>query len=382
MNPLRRLKGKKIFLALVDDESFGLQWHYFHYIEELKHYGVEFEIFNIKNMPSEDFESPMVQILKERAKEFSFFFTGLNDGQLSVQTIKFIKSLGIPTVLICFDNLSIPYAHRKLAPHFDLVWLTSYETEPLFRRWGSHTVVLPYAANPYRFLRSSDEEIPCVGFIGKLYGARRDKIKILSDHSIPTRIYADQSNNGEEGWSQPKILFLDKISSGWNLLSKKKSLMLFDEGRVLIRGDIKKAFTRGIHERTKLKECVQFLPSPSFEDMIKLYTSFSLSIGITEVWNTYLLNTPLYKLHLRTFEIPMCGGLQITHRTKELEGYFTDNKEIIMYDSEEEMIDKMKYYLHDSHRAQRQQLKQAARMRAEKDHCWKNRFEIVEEHLF
>lgn len=45
----------------------------------------------------------------------------------------------------------------------------------------------------------------------------------------------------------------------------------------------------------------------SFDEMNRLYSNFALNLNILELRNTYLLKYPVYKLHLRTFEIPMCS---------------------------------------------------------------------------
>jgi spore maturation protein CgeB len=126
---------------------------------------------------------------------------------------------------------------------------------------------------------------------------------------------------------------------------------------------------------------IQIFPSVSFKEMVELYSSFAISLGITDVRNTYLLKNPVLKLHLRTFEIPMSGGLQIINYTDEIASYFEDKKEIILYKSENELIDKTKFYLQDSQDSVRIKMKIAARRRAESDHTWTNRFIKIFEKL-
>jgi spore maturation protein CgeB len=150
----------------------------------------------------------------------------------------------------------------------------------------------------------------------------------------------------------------------------------------LLRGDFIKALQNRFKRNIDFNKAIHFYESVPFEEMNNLYSNFALTLGITEVWNTYLLKKPLYKLHLRTFEIPMCGGLQITHRNPEIENYFEDEKEIVLFDSDDEMTDKTKYYLSSDRPALRLKMKMAARTRAEKDHCWINRFEKICQRLF
>ena len=95
------------------------------------------------------------------------------------------------------------------------------------------------------------------------------------------------------------------------------------------------------------------------------------------MWDTYLLRTPVHKIHLRTFEIPMCGGLQFAPYLDELAGYFEDGKEIVLYRTKEEYIDKAKFYLRSNKGSERRIMKINARKRAEQEHTWTNRFNNV-----
>ncbi len=47
----------------------------------------------------------------------------------------------------------------------------------------------------------------------------------------------------------------------------------------------------------------------------------------------------------RTFEIPACGSLQIAPRNEEILSFFDEDKEIVCFDSLEELKDKISYYL-------------------------------------
>jgi spore maturation protein CgeB len=56
----------------------------------------------------------------------------------------------------------------------------------------------------------------------------------------------------------------------------------------------------------------------------------------------------------RTFEIPACGGFELSERTDEVVGFFEEGKEIECFDSVDELKDKAAYYL--SHETQRQRI--------------------------
>ena len=47
----------------------------------------------------------------------------------------------------------------------------------------------------------------------------------------------------------------------------------------------------------------------------------------------------------RTFEIPACGSLQLAPRKPELLSFFEEDKEIVCFDSPEELREKVEFYL-------------------------------------
>ena len=77
----------------------------------------------------------------------------------------------------------------------------------------------------------------------------------------------------------------------------------------------------------------------------------------------------------------MCGGLEFAPFTEELSGYFEDGKEIVLYKSQEEFVSKAKFYLNAKNDALCLQMKQNARIRAENEHTWMNRFNNILQNL-
>jgi len=67
----------------------------------------------------------------------------------------------------------------------------------------------------------------------------------------------------------------------------------------------------------------------------------------------------------RTFQIPACGTFMLHERNAEVLGYFHESKEAAFFDSPEELVEKVGYYLENS--SEREAISQAGRKRSLKD---------------
>lgn len=341
------------------------QWQRIHFFDELERIGYYIIVFNPLDYCSiEEANDSLLKYINKEHKKPELFMTCVPSEFLYPETITIIKNHGIPTLLICFDNLHAPHIHKNIAPLFDLVWLTSMETEYLFKKWGCKTIFMPYAANPYKYYPIKNEEIPAIGFIGTIYGARLEKIKKLTNNKVKCNIYSN---------STPNINHIYNVNSLKTFIELSK----FPIGRKVLKGALLNRLNSNDTNTLSENEFLKFYPSVSFDEMICLYSNFSISLGITELRNTYLLKNPVHKLHLRTFEIPMSGGLQLASYSDELASYFENDKEIILYHDSEEMISKSSFYMREDNYNLRLKMKNNAYMRAISEHTWSLRFNKI-----
>ncbi len=347
-------------------------WQRYHFINELSNSDIMFNIFN--PLCFSNIEEANTALIKEARKGiYDLFFTCMDSRYIFSETVCELKRMGLPTLLVCWDNLELPYLHKKIAPLFDVVWLTSYETQYLFEKWGCNQIVFQtYAANPVLYNPKWKQTIWNLGFIGSPYGSRANKINELLSADIPCSLYSDSLFQKGYNTSQGDIYkynFKD-------LAIKSSRYLRFEIGRKVLYSTIKNKILR--HDLLDEKsEYLRKNPSVGNDEMVELYSNLALSLNISELRDTYILKNPIHKIHLRTFEIPMSGGLEFTSYTDELASYFTEDKEIILYRSHEEMIDKAKYYLNEKRNSTIMKMKQSARRRAESEHTWTNRFNKV-----
>ena len=208
-----------------------------------------------------------------------------------------------------------------------------------------------------------------MGFIGSPYGSRTNTLNELLANKIKCSLYSDsyfrKGYNTSIG-GRKKVNVKD-------IAIKASRYLRFTIGRKVLYSTLLNRFKESSGLDTNSPFAL-LNKSVSDDDMCKLYSQFALSLNISSLRDTYILKNPIPKIHLRTFEIPMSGGLQFTSYNEEIASYFDEDKEIVLYHNKEEMIDKAKYYLDPKHENMVNTMKIAARKRAERDHTWTKRF--------
>ena len=77
----------------------------------------------------------------------------------------------------------------------------------------------------------------------------------------------------------------------------------------------------------------------------------------------------------RNFEIPACGGFQLSGVAEGIEEFFEVGKEIVCYRTFDELVEKITYYL--SHDDERCAIAQAGYQRVIREHTYKDRFDAL-----
>lgn len=348
------------------DGTFMTEWQRTQIFAEMAHYGVYFEIFNPFEYGSYlEANEKLYDRLRDEETKIDLFMNCASSDMLFPETMNLMKDLPIPKLLICFDNLHAPFMHKSIAPYFDLVWLTSHETEFMFRKWGCKTIFQPYASNPFLYDDRFSHHECKVAFVGTPYGSRCLLMNKLVDNNVPIDVY---HGCGKGRKNNPLKI---KIRNAYRLTK-------FEIGQKVL-------FSRFLAsiENLQLNTSSKFLnlkQSLSFQDMNMVYSNYAISLNIIELLSTALLDKPIYKLHLRTFEIPMSAGLELVAYNNELNNYFSED-EMVFYHDYDDMAEKAKYYTTPKAEDECRKMKLKARIKAEREHCWRNRFAAVLEEL-
>ncbi len=84
-------------------------------------------------------------------------------------------------------------------------------------------------------------------------------------------------------------------------------------------------------------------------------------------------------LNSRAFELAACGVFQLLQRVPGVAEFFEEGREIVCFETKEEMLDKIKYYL--THDMERERIAAAGHARALRDHVWGKRVAQMVAHM-
>lgn len=104
------------------------------------------------------------------------------------------------------------------------------------------------------------------------------------------------------------------------------------------------------------------------EEMVKLFSRSKITLGIGTVGDS----TDVVCIKGRDFEVPMSGGFYLTQYNPDLEEFYEIRTEIVCYDSLDDLVGKIRYYL--THPDEAEEIRQAGLHRARQEHTWVGRF--------
>lgn len=225
------------------------------------------------------------------------------------ETLQYIKKKSPKTLLISYspDNMALRHnqsqQYLECIPLYDhIITNKSYILEDM-RKLGAKNI--RFVNNSYestfhypRTLTSEDYKKigGDIGFVGAWEKERGESILYLAQHGLNVRVW------GGGKWLKYKGMYPNLIIEDKGLYSENYS---------------------------------------------KSFQAFKISLCFLRKMNFDLQTT-------RTVEIPACGGFMMAERTSEHQAMFEEGKEAVFFSSNEELLEKCKYYL--SHEEERKQI--------------------------
>ncbi len=294
----------------------------------------------------------LVQDVKHLHQEhgLDLFFSYMASVQVLPEAIEAIRALGIPTVNFYCNAAHQFHQVAEIAPHFDWCMVPEAQAVPKYRAVGARPLHIQMAADPETYRPFDVAEEFDVTFVGQRYLNRPDTIAYLNWHGIDARAWGPH-------W-EDVIRWEDQQPWRWHARRVPGKLKRFAQ-RVMGMQPAWYPLPR--------RACGPLL---SDEDMVKMYSHSRISLNISEVKDEI---TGEIKRHirLRDFEGPMSGAFFMTGYQEELADYYEIGREIVCYDTKEELLDKVRYYLRRPE--ERLRIRLAGLNRARRDHTWDQR---------
>lgn len=299
-------------------------------------------------------ENLLRQLLEaHRKKPIDLFFSYFYDSCITPEVIQEIKRLGIITLNFSCNNIHQFHLVERLAAFYDYCMVPERGALGKFRAVGGNPLHVQLGANPevykpYPIVREFD-----VTFVGQKYADRQDYIYHLFKNGADIKVWGAGWKHEQSGLDIKRVI--RKIVSPRKVFSFLKSKTI--ELKNLRR------------DRSMDKVC---FPPLSDEELIKMYSRSKISLGFSKVIDPKNPRRFLRHLRLRDFEAPMSGAFYLAEYTPELEEYYKVGEEIVCYSCQEELLEKVRYFL--SHPGEIEKIRRAGYERALKDHTWIKRF--------
>ncbi|GGF98704.1 CgeB family protein [Paenibacillus abyssi] len=255
----------------------------------------------------------------------------LNGVVLPAEKVAQLRQAGFKTAVWFTDDPYYTDWTIAIAPRYDYVFTLELNCLPFYRQLGCEQVYyLPFAVNPAVFhpkrVPTSRQSDIC--FIGTAFWNRVELVDRLTPILAQRKVMI-------AGWWWDRLknydLLADKIKLG-DWLSPEETASYYNGAKIVIN----------LHR--------------AFDD---------------ETLNANSRKIPAVSVNPRTFEISGCGTLQLSDIRQDMHHLYHPGTEIDTYVSDDELIQKIDYYLR--HEEERQRVALGGFMRTRKDHTYRKR---------
>lgn len=283
--------------------------------------------------------------------------------------------MGIPSVNFYCNSMYQFELVSGIAAKVNYSWHAEKHARPLYKAVGGNPVWVQMGADPhiYRPIEGVTR-LPNASFVGLRYADRDRWMAALVRAGVPVEIYGP-------GWGgDPPAVGSNKAPGSTSLTQAKNYLA--EIRRNFSRNGLVGGLARTKRQYDYLGQTRKLLPlfkplargPVPFERICEVFSSHEVILNFSNVWSDGRTGSKLIPhVRLRDFEAPMCRTCFLTGNTDEIAEFYKVGKEIETYNSTEEFIDKVRFYL--SHPQAAERLRELGYQRARLDHTWVRRFE-------
>lgn len=323
----------KILLVCMEydygDINRGHSYEYFNFYQSLVTDGYEVEIFDYMQELAKSTKEEMNLALVEKTRKFSpdIAIFSLYTDQLFPETIHSVREL---TQTLCFFHDD---TWRK---DFSLYWAKQFDyfSSPdiycveKYRRLGLNNVIhFPFGVNHHLYKKLSRiEKIYDLSFVGGWHPVREWLIKLIEKNGF--KVYV-----AGHGWPN-------------GIINHNRMIEIFNQTKINLN----------------------FSNSSNWDARYLFHRPKSLKDNIKGAKN-------VEQMKARMFEINSCGSFQLCYYVDGLEHSYKITKEIGVYISPNDLIEKINFYLGSD--LYREEIAEAGQLRTLKDHTYSHRFDLI-----
>lgn len=313
------------------EKGRGISGDYYYFIQPLKELGINvlyFDYMSIyKKLGREEMNKNLLKkIVTEKPN--LVIFVPFTD-QFLPSVIDEINNYTITIGYFFDDPWRIEYC-SFWAKHFTYVTTSDINGIKKWRDRGYENFIYsPFGCNQNLFIKKNLPKIYDVTFIGSYHPYRAWLIKKLQQFGIDVKVWG-------YGWRNGRVTFEQMVD-------------IFNQTRINLNLSNNDSFDF---------RYIFYFKRPLVETLRVL----------KKTYQNFLLNDQKIKemIKARHFEINACGGFQLSFYVEGLEKFYEINKEIVIYESLEDMIEKIKYYL--KHQDEREEIAYLGYKRTLSDH--------------
>lgn len=332
--------------------EWGLSHEYLNLYDALAHMeGVQASFFGIDErlqaVGRDAMNAELLQVVQETKPDV--LFCQIFTEEIKKETIAYITTHTSTKTINWFgdDHWRFHIYSKTWAPVFSLVATTDAATVPLYQRMGVRVALTQWAVNPYRY-RLATSGLVDVGnkitFVGQKYGVRGQYRSALIKAGLPAQFFG-------AGWDGEPIPF-------------ETMLHIFSHSAINLN------FTESPHGQ--FAERIKLLGKLFFKkEQGKLKLNLTQALENARAFPGYQRR----QIKGRIFEVLGCGGFLITGRADHLEDYYQPNKEIVVFDSFENLIELCQHYTQQP--TERVRIAEAGYQRTMRDHTYEQRFKAL-----
>ena len=306
------------------DPNRGLSFEHCNFYDTLQNMDLEILTFDCMSILKEVGKKEMNRRLLDMtvAEQPDLLFTILMRDEFDKKTIKRIsdETKTVTFNWFCDDHWRYDNFSRFWAPMFNWVSTTDSDSLEKYERDGYQNVIkTQWGVNPFLYQKKNLEMKYDVTFVGQVHSNRKKLMSDLKKKGIEVQCFGADWPNGR--------------------VSQDEMINIFNQSKI----------------------------------------NLNLSNSSTNKWYRFW-KKDRDQIKGRNFEVPGTGGFLLTGIADNLDQYFELEKEVAIYNDEDDLAEKISYYL--DHEPERSAISEAGYQRCFKDHSYALRFETIFKTIF